>query len=126
MLPYAVSYDPYTVGHVVAQWQLLLWSGLAFTLLKLKGVYPPELKAVNLDIDWVYRRLLPGVVRATVRVGGPVRDEVLGRVKAQIGAVIAGIHQVYGPQGMFARTWLTGSAVLVVVVLLAACLVFYF
>ena len=126
MLPYAVSYEPYTVGHVITQGQLLLWSGLAFTLLMLKGVYPPELKAVNLDIDWVYRRLLPGVVRATVRAGGPVRDKVLGRVKAQIGAVIAGIYQVHGPQGMFARTWLTGSAVLVVMVLLGVCLIFYF
>ena len=126
MLPYAVNYDPYTTSHVITQWQLLFWSGLAFTFLKLTGIYPPELKAANLDSDWVYRRLLPVTVNTFVRVGGPVRDSVLGSFKTQIGVVIAGIHQVHGPQGILARTWLTGSAVLLVTIFLAAYLIFYF
>ena len=126
MLPYAVNYDPYTTSHVITQWQLLFWSGLAFTFLKLTGIYPPELKAANLDSDWVYRRLLPVTVNTFVRVGGPVRDSVLDSFKTQIGVVIAGIHQVHGPQGILARTWLTGSAVLLVTIFLAAYLIFYF
>jgi len=56
ILPYPVDYVPYTVPHVVSQLQLLLFSGLAFTLLLLSGIYPAEIRAINLDVDWFYRK----------------------------------------------------------------------
>jgi multicomponent Na+:H+ antiporter subunit D len=74
MLPYEVDYAPYTPSHVLTSLQLLLFAALAFsvmwrlhnarqgglmTLLK----YPPELRGVNLDTDWVYRRGLPWLGR---------------------------------------------------------------
>ena len=34
-----------------------MFSALAFTLLNLWGKYPPELPSVNLDIDWIYRKV---------------------------------------------------------------------
>ena len=45
LLPHAVDYAPYTWPHVVTQCQLLFFSALAFTLLKLHRLYPPELPA---------------------------------------------------------------------------------
>ncbi len=59
ILPYAVDYDPYTVSHVVAILQLLLFAALAFVFLWKVGLYPPELRSVVLDVDWIWRRLLP-------------------------------------------------------------------
>jgi len=56
LLPYATDYQPYTVSHVVAQTQLLFFSALAFTLLLLSGIYPAEIRSVNADADWVYRK----------------------------------------------------------------------
>jgi multicomponent Na+:H+ antiporter subunit D len=57
MLPNgAAEYDPYDATHVITQLEILLFSALAFTLLNLRGKYPPELPSVNLDIDWVYRK----------------------------------------------------------------------
>jgi multicomponent Na+:H+ antiporter subunit D len=56
MLPYATDYEPYTISHVVAQTQLLFFSALAFTLLLLSGIYPAEIRSVNVDADWVYRK----------------------------------------------------------------------
>ncbi len=56
MLPYPVDYVPYTVSHVLSQYQLLMYSALAFTLLMLSGVYPAEQRAINLDADWLYRK----------------------------------------------------------------------
>ena len=53
----AGGYHPYDATHVITQLQILLFSALAFTLLNLWGKYPPELPSVNLDIDWVYRKL---------------------------------------------------------------------
>ena len=56
LLPYLdVAYDPYTASHVVGQCQLLFFSALAFTLLILSGIYPAEMRCVNLDADWFYR-----------------------------------------------------------------------
>ncbi|OGW32428.1 MAG: Na(+)/H(+) antiporter subunit D [Nitrospirae bacterium GWF2_44_13] len=56
LLPYPVDYVPYTASHVMAQLQLLFFSALAFTLLMLSGIYPAEIRAVNLDADWFYRK----------------------------------------------------------------------
>ena len=56
ILPYPVDYIPYTAAHVVGQLQLLLFGALAFCLLILSGVYPAEMRAINLDTDWFYRK----------------------------------------------------------------------
>lgn len=56
-LPYqAALYNPYTLGHVTDQFGLLFFTGLAFTLMLRAGLYPAELRARNLDFDWIYRR----------------------------------------------------------------------
>lgn len=55
ILPFPVEYVPYTGAHVVGQLQLLLFGALAFTLLMMSGIYPAEMRAVNLDTDWFYR-----------------------------------------------------------------------
>ncbi len=56
ILPYPVDYEPYTGAHVIDQLQLLFFSALAFTLLMLSGIYPAEIRAINLDTDWFYRK----------------------------------------------------------------------
>lgn len=56
ILPYPVDYVPYTGAHVVGQLQLLMFGALAFCLLILSGFYPAEMRAINLDTDWFYRR----------------------------------------------------------------------
>jgi len=66
ILPFTVDYAPYTTTHVVTQLQLLLFSALAFAFLIRTGIYPPELRSVNLDVDWVYRRVAPAAVRFIV------------------------------------------------------------
>jgi multicomponent Na+:H+ antiporter subunit D len=59
ILPFSVEYVPYvpyTMPHVISQLQLLLFSALAFTLLFLSGIYPAEIRAINVDADWLYRK----------------------------------------------------------------------
>ncbi|MFP5305482.1 MAG: Na(+)/H(+) antiporter subunit D, partial [Gammaproteobacteria bacterium] len=73
-LPYPVDYVPYTTAHVVNQTQLLFFSAMAFTVLMRTGIYPPELRSVNLDFEWFYRRALPGGVRAVVRSLNGLRE----------------------------------------------------
>ncbi len=59
LLPWAVDYHPYDLTHVLSQLQLLCFAALAFTWLNLAGLYPPELRSTNLDVDWLYRRWIP-------------------------------------------------------------------
>jgi multicomponent Na+:H+ antiporter subunit D len=53
MLPYPVDYNPYTVGHVVGELQLLLFTAFGFFLLvdKLYGE-----RTISVDTDWFYRK----------------------------------------------------------------------
>ena len=53
MLPYPVTYVPYTLSHVVFQLQLLLFSGLAFFLML---DWLKRTETITLDFDWFYRR----------------------------------------------------------------------
>lgn len=56
ILPFPVDFVPYTMAHVIGQLQLLMFGALAFCLLILSGVYPAEFRAINLDVDWFYRK----------------------------------------------------------------------
>ncbi|SLM28943.1 MnhA1 [Desulfamplus magnetovallimortis] len=58
ILPYPALYEPYTLSHVMTQTELLFYSALAFTLLLLSGIYPAEMRAINIDADWFYRKPL--------------------------------------------------------------------
>ncbi len=64
LLPYPVHYVPYTGAHVVGQLQLLLFAIFAFYLLLKSGYYPSEVRAINLDADWFYRKGAAGFYRA--------------------------------------------------------------
>jgi multicomponent Na+:H+ antiporter subunit D len=56
LLPFEVDYHPYTYGHVIGQLQLLFFSAMAFTLLLLSGIYPAEMRSLNVDADYFYRK----------------------------------------------------------------------
>jgi multicomponent Na+:H+ antiporter subunit D len=56
ILPFSFEYEPYTILHVISQFQLLLFSALAFAFLILSGIYPVEIRAINIDADWFYRK----------------------------------------------------------------------
>jgi multicomponent Na+:H+ antiporter subunit D len=126
LLPYAATYQPYTGGHVLSQLQLLVFSALAFAVLIRTGIYPPELRSVNLDFDWAYRRL--GVRAAGALINGlSMLFRHLAWHSAWIlRAALSRIYRHHGPEGVLARTWPTGSMVLWVAILLASYLVIYY
>ncbi|MEZ5786529.1 MAG: Na(+)/H(+) antiporter subunit D [Xanthobacteraceae bacterium] len=123
LLPYGVSYKPYTTGHVVAELQLLMFSALAFIFLLRTGIYPRQLPAINLDADWFYRRFS---YDAAITVGRWARGAWDGFVRAtRRGArgAAAAIERHHGPEGALARTWPTGSMAFWATVMLAAYLI---
>ena len=124
LLPWAVDYVPYTDTHVLAQLQILFFSALAFTWLMLSGLYPPELRAINLDTDWVYRRFAPRVLNALGAIIGRTDDELRRATMSRLNIMLDYLRLSHGQQGALDRTWSTGSMVLVVTVLLSGYLLF--
>lgn len=126
LLPFDVAYSPYDTTHVLTQLQLLLFSALAFVWLNKRGIYPPELNAVHLDVDWSYRRLVPALVAPLIR--GFVRtDRALrnGATRAlDYGLRLARI--AHSPGGILARQLGTGAMVAWVTLLLAVYLLLSF
>lgn len=82
MLPYPVEYRPYTSGHVLAQLQLLLFSGLAFFLML---PWMQRTLTISLDFDWCYRRLLPRTVERAEAVATPAGQRLarLGQARLE-------------------------------------------
>jgi len=126
LLPHAVNYVPYTSSHVLSQLQLLVFSALAFSVLMRTGIYPPELRSVNLDCDWLYRRLLPLVLRGVGTVYTLSRAALARAgvaVALRLDALLIRHHHA---DGILARTWTTGGMALWVAAMLAAYLVLYY
>lgn len=126
LLPYPVSYEPYTGSHVLAQLQLLMFSALAFSVLMRWRIYPPELRSVNLDFDWTYRRAGPALARAVTTAVSALQRAIGSAVKHVCSRVVGYVARSHGPQGSIARTWPTGSMALWVLVLLLGYLLLYY
>ena len=126
LLPYPVDYSPYTVTHVLAQLQLLFFSALAFTWLKLSGLYPPEMRAVNIDAEWLYRWLGPRALNQLTQVFSRWHVTTRSGFLRHLGNLFGTLFLYHGPQGILARTWATGSMVLWVVILLGVYLIAYY
>lgn len=123
LLPFDVSYESYTTTHVITQLQLLFFSALAFTVLMRTGIYPPELKSVNLDFDWTYRKVLPALLRWLAWPFGTffrTLDQLKG---VWLKGLIIRLYHSYGPEGRVSQNWPTGAMVLWIGVLLGVALV---
>jgi multicomponent Na+:H+ antiporter subunit D len=123
LLPFKVDFAPYTVEHVVTQLQLLFLSALAFTALMRTGLYPPELRSINLDFDWVYRRVGYDVAVDVGRALQNVWDGFVHTAGHAARGVARGVYRHHRPGGALARTWPTGNMAFWTTVLLAAYLV---
>ena len=122
LLPWQAGYEPYTWPHVVTQLQLLLFAALAFVVLMLSGLYPAELRKINLDTDGIYRRLLPRIVgrigQRIRQVDAFVRQAVLRGLKA----LLEYLGDRFSERGILGGTWTTGVMAVWATILLCLCL----
>ncbi|HSE79939.1 MAG TPA: Na(+)/H(+) antiporter subunit D [Alphaproteobacteria bacterium] len=120
LLPYPVTFVPYTGDHVVGQLQLLLFSGLAFFLLldQLKRTL-----TITLDVDWFYRRAGRLAAAALGDRSSAAFARAVRRAERAGLRIVAGLYRHHGPHGALARSWPTGSMAIWATVLLAAYLI---
>ena len=126
LLPLPVDYHPYTAAHVLTQSQLLFFSALAFVWLQLKGLYPPELRGVNLDAEWTYRKALPGLALAVASASRALYGRIVGRAVHSLDGVSRELYRHHGPKGILGRQWPTGNMAFWMTLLLGASLLIYY
>ncbi len=122
-LPFSADYVPYTASHLVFQFQLLLFAGLAFFLML------PLMKrtlTITLDFDWFYRRFMTALAREFSLRGGLIRQRSIDAAMKRLYRFQATLERTHGPQGIIARTWPIGSTVLWVALLLGIYVLVYY
>ena len=81
---------------------------------------------MNLDAEWIYRRLLPAGLRSAERGLMPAWRGMNAAVSNRANTVVGLLFRHHGPSGTMARTWPTGSMALWVAVLLAMFVLAYY
>jgi len=123
ILPYPVDYQPYTTGHIVTQFQVLLFAGFAFFALL------PLMKrtlTITLDFDWFYRRFLKAIGNEfTVHMGNFV-EKSSNNIIRKLNILFDKLHLQNGPHGFLGNTSPSSSMVLWVAVILVSSLLLYY
>ena len=122
ILPYPVDYAPYTATHVFTVLQLLLFAALAFVFLWKMGWYPPELRSVVLDVDWIWRRLLPQAWSGVAEYWLMGQSRFLGTADTLRLRLLAVTSSHLSPWSRFGEPWPTGATAMWAAALLLAYL----
>ncbi len=123
ILPFATNYVPYTFAHVVYQLQLLLFSGLAFFLML---HWLKRTETITLDFDWLWRMLGKAVASSLDAVFAWIYGIITRLTKAVAGLSRDKLADTHGPEGIFGRTWPTGTMAFWTTVMLGAVLLLSF
>ena len=126
ILPWEADYQPYTWSHVISQTQLLFFSALAFALLMVSGLYPPELKSVNLDVDWIYRKIGMNFLRVLQRLLGSLWEIFVKSFYNIQTTIVRQTKVLSSPSGLMARTWSTSTGTSWMLAILAVLLAILF
>jgi multicomponent Na+:H+ antiporter subunit D len=119
LLPHAMDFTAYDLTHVLTQLQLLFFAMLAFVWLYRSGLYPPEVRAVNVDAEWIYRRFFPRLCRAILSWMWRTDAAIRGSFMTRLDGLFAFLIQLHNPSGRTSHLRPTGNMVMWVAVLLA-------
>ena len=123
ILPWEVEFWPYDTTHVLTQMQLLLFAVLAFVWMEKTGLHPHEIHGVNLDIEWLYRKLLPATARGTYGASKLIGRNVKRSTKAAIKGAAKAMRSTRTAPFHLATSWPTGSMVFWIAVILGFFLI---
>jgi multicomponent Na+:H+ antiporter subunit D len=122
ILPYDVNYKPYTMEHTAGQLQLLLFALLAFAIIYRRGLHPPEIRAVNLDTDIIYRKLIPSIVLYVSFVLTACFKLINIFLVSIFESLLSRFHHSHGPDSPRAASWPAGAMVISIASLLGLAL----
>ena len=123
LLPFEVKYQPYTISHVLSQLQLLCFALLAFTVIMKIGLHPPEIRAINLDFDWVYRRFLPNTLIRIGKLINQVIEVLYKKINKNQQHVEEFLINVFGPTASIARAVTSGVMIMWIAIVFCGALI---
>ena len=126
LLPHDYEYHPYDGTHILTQLQLLFFSAGAFVWLNLKGLYPPELPSVNLDVEWLYRKVLPWTIGGLGSLFAILDKGVRQGFLNTLSRTLKRFQKVFCENGMMGRPWETGVMAVWATLILGLCLLLYY
>ena len=127
LLPYATDYNAYDVTHVVTQLELLLFAALAFALLLKFGAYPAEVKSINLDFDWFYRKVAPSFIQSSVSLMKDIANAAFRPIKARFDGTGNKMMAMWGLDGKSSQAGAeSGASALWAALLLCAFLILFY
>lgn len=116
--PLGTDYQPLKLAKVLDQFQLLVFALLAYVVLARAGLgLPASGRRTLLDVEWLYRKLIPGLARRVAKL--------LDRISESIGGVIRLTERRPGNGRLansLAHNWPTGSMAFWTMVLLVVML----
>ncbi|OUR77296.1 Na(+)/H(+) antiporter subunit D [Alphaproteobacteria bacterium 46_93_T64] len=118
ILPYEIDYQVYTASHVVTQLQMIAFAALAFAATVRFGIYPIMNSGINLDFDWIYRKLLKKIA---LQIGSLIDQIWKGFLTGSlrlIDFIIEKAISTHGPGAVMSKTVSSGSAVAVILLIL--------
>jgi multicomponent Na+:H+ antiporter subunit D len=81
---------------------------------------------ITLYVDWLYRRLFPGILARLERAIGTSRKGVESSAAGLVRWLEAWARLLHGPRGPLARTWASGAMGMGVMLMLLAFLLSYY
>jgi multicomponent Na+:H+ antiporter subunit D len=100
-----------------------MFAVLAFVVMSRTGLHPHEVPSINVDADWLYRRLLPNIARRIYNTLHQLhirfRDSAISSLKGFTQLLAAS----YLGRLHLATSWPTGSMVLWIAVILGFFLI---
>lgn len=110
LLPYAARYDVWKAGYVLGELQLLIFAGLGFAILSLRGLYPAAIDTSVLNTDWLWRRALPRLTLALARPVLSLWFVVLGAMKRGVLRALKISEETSRESGLVSGVATIGSA----------------
>tara|TARA_Y100001935_G_scaffold223408_1_gene198832 strand:- start:68042 stop:69736 length:1695 start_codon:yes stop_codon:yes gene_type:complete len=123
LLSYDVEYKAYTLAHLSSQFQLLLFSGLAFFVLL------PLMKrtlTISLDFDWFYRKLFKDIFFHLEGKEKIYETKIIKFLLKKWKIIVADLFFHHGPHGFLAKSWPIGSMAFWVAMVLVSSLLLFF
>ena len=110
LLPYAARYEVWKAGYVLGELQLLIFAGLGFAILSLRGLYPAAIDTSVLNTDWLWRRALPRLTLALARPVLSLWFVVLGALKRGVLRALKISEETSRESGLVSGVATIGSA----------------
>lgn len=125
-LPSPVTYDPYTLDHIVTQLQMLAVTALVFALALSRCWLPTPQALVTLDTDWLYRKFGYNIAGTLLLMAADIWRFICNAGEAAINGVERNLSRAHNPDGILGRTWSTGTMAFVATAMLAVYLLLFY